>query len=65
MPRLLCLSGLVIAGLVFLLFTADLVMSLLGGGGIFWYPSLLMDIVFIVCSALLGYLAWTSMRELK
>jgi hypothetical protein len=65
MPRLLCLTGLVISGLVFLLFTANRIMSLVGGTGIFWYPSFLMDIAFIVCSGLLGYLAWTAMRELK
>jgi hypothetical protein len=40
-------------------------MSLVGGTGIFWYPSLLMDIVFIVCAGLLGYLSWTAYRELK
>ena len=65
MPRLLCLIGLVVAGLVFLLFAANLVMGLLGGSGIFWFPSLMMDIAFIVCSGLLGYLAWTALRELK
>ncbi|MEY2611466.1 MAG: hypothetical protein RL240_4537 [Planctomycetota bacterium] len=65
MPRLLCLSGLVVAGLVLLLFLADLIMSLTGGGGIFSYPSLLMDIVFIICAGLLGYLAWVSLKDLK
>jgi hypothetical protein len=65
MPRLLCLTGLIVASLVFLLFLLDLVMSLMGMGGIFWYPSLLMDIVFIICSGLLGYMAWTAWRELK
>jgi len=65
MPKLLCLTGLVISGLVFLLFTADLVVGLLGMGSVFWYPSLLMDIAFIICSGLLGYLAWTALRELK
>ena len=65
MPRLLCLTGLVVSGLVFLLFTANLIMTFVGGTGIFWYPSLMMDIVFIVCSGLLGYLSWTAYRELK
>jgi hypothetical protein len=65
MPRLLCLSGLVVAGLVLLLFLADLIMSFTGGGGIFSYPSLLMDIVFIICAGLLGYLAWVSLKDLK
>ena len=65
MPRLLCLSGLVVAGLVLLLFLADLIMSFTGGGGIFSYPSLLMDIVFIICAGLLGYLAWVALKDLK
>ena len=34
MPRLLCLGGLVVAGLIFLLFTVDLVMTILGMGAI-------------------------------
>ena len=65
MPRLLCLGGLVVAGLFFLLFTVDLVMTILGMGAIFWYPSYLMDAVFIACSGMLGYLAWVSLKELK
>jgi hypothetical protein len=65
MPRLLCLGGLVVAGLVFLLFIVDLLMTILGMGGIFVYPSYLMDIVFIICAALLGYLSWLSLKELK
>lgn len=65
MPRMLCLGGLVVAGLVFLLFTVDLVMSLASMGALFRYPSLLMDIVFLICSGTLGYLSWNSLRELK
>jgi hypothetical protein len=47
------------------LFTVDLVMTILGMGAIFWYPSYLMDAVFIACSGMLGYLAWVSLKELK
>ena len=65
MPRLLCLGGLVVAGLVFLLFLLDLIMSLAGMGSLFRYPSLLMDITFTLCSALLGYLSWMSLKELR
>ncbi|AMV34110.1 hypothetical protein VN12_18415 [Pirellula sp. SH-Sr6A] len=65
MPRALCLSGLVIAGLVFLLFLVNLIMSLAGMGSLFRYQSLLMDIVFLVCSGTLGYLSWSTFRELK
>jgi len=65
MPRLLCLGGLVVAGLVFLLFLLDLIMSLSGMGSLFRYPSLLMDITFTLCSAMLGYLSWMSLKELR
>ena len=65
MPRLLCLGGLVVAGLVFLLFLLDFVMSMAGMGAIFRYPSFLMDITFMLCSAILGYLSWMSLKELK
>jgi hypothetical protein len=40
-------------------------MSFTGSGGIFSYPSLLMDIAFIVASGMLGYLAWSAFKELK
>lgn len=65
MPRLLCYLGLIVAGLVCLLFLVDLIMSIVSSGGIFSYPSYLMDGVFIVCSGLLGYLAWTALKEQK
>ena len=65
MPRLLCLGGLVVAGLVFLLFLLDFVMSMAGMGAIFRYPSLLMDITFMLCSVILGYLSWMSLKELR
>jgi len=65
MPRMLCFGGLVVAGLVFLLFLVDLIMFFAGMGALFRYPSILMDIGFIVCSGLLGYLSWMSLKELR
>ena len=65
MPRLLCLGGLVVAGLVLLLFLLDLIMSFAGMGSLFRYPSLLMDISFMLCSAVLGYLSWMSLKEVR
>jgi len=65
MPRLLCLGGLVVAGLVFLLFLLDLIMSLAGMGSLFRYASLLMDLTFMICSGVLGYLSWMSLKELR
>ena len=65
MPRMLCLGGLVVAGLVLLLFLLDFLMSLSGMGSLFRYPSILMDITFMLCSGLLGYLSWMSFKELR
>lgn len=65
MPRMLCLGGLVVAGLVLLLFLVDLIMTLGGMGSLFRYPSMMMDVAFMICSGILGYLAWSSLREIK
>lgn len=65
MPKFLCLLGLVVAGLIGLLFLVDLIMSFASSGGIFSYPSLMMDIAFIAAAGMLGYLAWTAFKELK
>jgi len=65
MPKLLCLGGLVVAALVLILFLVNLVLGFSGMAGLFNFRSWLMDIVFIICSALLGYLSWTSFRELR
>ena len=65
MPKVLCYIGLVMSGLVFLLFLVDLIMTVAGMGSLFRYPSLLMDIMFVLCSGALGYLSWITLREQK
>lgn len=65
MPKILCLIGLVISGLVFVLFLVDLIMTVAGFGSLFQYPSYLMAIVFLLASGTLGYLSWSTFRELK
>jgi hypothetical protein len=40
MPRMLCLGGLVVAGLVFLLFVVDFIMTVANLGALFRYPRL-------------------------
>jgi hypothetical protein len=40
-------------------------MTIAGMGSLFRYPSLLMDILFLVSSGALGYLSWSAFRELK
>jgi threonine/homoserine/homoserine lactone efflux protein len=65
MPKLLCLGGLVVSVIVLVLFLVNLIMGFAGMSGLFNFRSWLMDIVFIICSALLGYLSWSSFRELR
>ncbi len=59
MPKALCLIGLVVAGLVFLLFVLDLAIGIMGKA------SILMDIMFIIGSLGLGFLSWEAFREQK
>ena len=66
MPKALCLTGMVISILLFLLFLLDLVVPFIGLGGLapFGQASLLLDLIFVLCAGGLGYLSWTSFREL-
>ena len=65
MPKALCLIGLVLAVLVFLIFLLDLVRGFSGSIGPLQSASILADILFIVCSAGLAWVAWTTFREQK
>ena len=61
MPKALCITGLSIAVVLFVIFLWDL-------AGPQWLTpfkkaSLLMDISFILSSAGLGYLSWTTWKE--
>jgi hypothetical protein len=58
MPKALCISGLVVAGLVFVLFAADLAVAVP-----FRRASVMMDISLLVCALLLGLLSWFTLRE--
>jgi len=61
MPRVLCMAGMVVAILVFIVFLLDLVIP--GELAPFGNASYLMDIIFIICSLGLGFLSWTTYRE--
>lgn len=65
MQKALCIAALAISVIVFVLFFADLLLGLLGQDMIapFKYASLLIDIVFAVCSAILGVLSWLTYRQ--
>ena len=65
MPKALCLIGLVIASLVFLIFLLDLVLGLAGLVTMapFRYASMLMDVIFMLSAGGLAYVSWTTYRE--
>ena len=67
MPKILCLTGLVVSGLIALVFLMDLAFGLMGMYSLapFRLTDPVLDAVLIVSAALLGYLSWTSFRELK
>jgi hypothetical protein len=63
----LCLIGLVIASLVFLIFLLDLVLGLSGLTNMapFSFVSITMDLIFMVSSGGLAFMAWVTFREQK
>jgi hypothetical protein len=58
MPKALCISGLVVSGLVIILFAADLAIGIP-----FRRASVMMDVSLLVCAALLALLSWFTLRE--
>lgn len=58
MPKALSISGIVVAGLLLLMFGLDLALKIPFGR-----QSLMMDIGFVLSSLVLGYLSWTTYRE--
>jgi hypothetical protein len=58
MPKALCVTGIVVAGLLLLVFGLDLAVKLP-----FQRVSPLMDIAMLICSLALGYAGWATFRE--
>ncbi len=61
MPKALCLSGMVVAILLAILFLFDLVAP--SSLAPFRGTSRLMDISFLICAILLGIMSWLTFRE--
>lgn len=63
MPKALCMTGMVVAILILVLFLLDMVVPEA------WAPfkrsNWLMDIGFVLCASGLGYLSWATYREQK
>lgn len=65
MPKALCLISLVASILVLVLFAADAAMGLFGMQSVapLGAASLMMDIAFVLFSAAMIYLSWSTYRE--
>ncbi len=65
MPKALCLFSLVASILVLVLFGADAVMGLAGMKDLapMGAASLMMDIAFVLFSAAMVFMSWTTYRE--
>jgi hypothetical protein len=64
--KALCISGMVIAGLVMIFFLLDFVFGLVGltVAAPFKFSSPLMDVAFILLAAGLGFLSWSAWKEI-
>ena len=60
MEKWMCWAALGVAGLLVVLFLLDLVLQIPFGG-----ISTLVDILGIICCALLAYMGWDTLRELQ
>jgi hypothetical protein len=58
MPKVLCIIGMVVAGLLLLMFGLDLAIGIP-----FSKHSILMDVGFAVAAAILADLSWATYRE--
>ncbi len=58
MPKALCITGLAVSAILFLIFLCDLAIA-----APFKRANLIMDIAFVLCSAGLGFLSWTTWKE--
>ena len=61
MPKILCISGIVVSLLVFLIFLLDLAAPVAIAP--FKKADWLMDVIFLFCSAILGFLSFMTLRE--
>ena len=61
MPKALCMSGMVVAILILILFLFDLLAPATIAP--FRKASVLMDIAMLVCAVMLGLASWMTFRE--
>jgi hypothetical protein len=63
MPKVLTIAGLIVSILMFVIFALDLAAGF--PFGVDSRAATMMDIGFMTCGAVLAYLSWSTMRELR
>jgi hypothetical protein len=61
MEKKLCIGALVVAGVMLLLFLLDLIVGFPFGGGSF----VTIDVIGLLASGILGYLAFSAFRDVR
>lgn len=61
MPKILCISGIVVSLLVFVIFLMDLAAP--QSIAPFKKADWMMDVVFLICALILGFLSFMTLRE--
>lgn len=61
MAKAMSVAGMVIGGLVALMFALDLALKMPFGGSGRWIP----DVGLALCGGILAYLGWNAFREVK
>lgn len=61
LSKRLVMGSLIVAGVVALMSIADLATGMPFSGKL----TKTMDVLFLICSGILGYLSWTCMKESK
>ena len=65
MSKAMTIAGLVVAGLIGLVFASDLLLGAPFGGTSDRPMGLMMDLGSIISAAILGYMSWSAMREIR
>ncbi len=61
LPKKVVIGSMVVAGLVALAAITDMVMGIPFSGS---EHTFMMDILFLICSAIVGYLSWDAFKDL-
>lgn len=66
MGKAMSIAGMVIGGVLALVFALDLVLGLpFGGKGSLFESGSLMDIGYVICGGILTYLSWNALRDAR